>query len=163
MSLFNFFSSSDKDVGGEVLQAYFDEAVKFPEFGFGTYDAWLISLQTKVSDILDVVGGLVNANSASTSVAQSKTRMAQLASDSGGQATIPQIVAASGGQGDTVNWMQAVPEIASDSIKDLGTTVQTVGQGLLSTLSLTKYLPFILLGGVALYIGIVAQVPKKLK
>lgn len=158
MALFDFFASgpSDKDVGHEVLRAYFEEASKFPEFGYTDFDSWLVFLQSRVPDILELVGGLVNANAASTTVSGSAERMAQLGNESGGQATIPQLVAVAGGKGDSINWAQAVPEIAVETLSDVGSEAYTLSKniksGVLDTANMVKYLPWILGGAGILFI-----------
>lgn len=165
MSLFDIFSSSsaasDTDVGNQVLQAYFLEASKFPEFGFGDYDAWITSEQTKVSDIVELIGQLVKGNYASTTVDQAASRVQQLANSSGGQATPSDIIAAAGGKGDTINWSAAIPEVGAQTAKDtaayVATTAQNIGQGVMATTSLVKYLPWILGIGAGLYIFTVAK------
>lgn len=161
MSLFDWFSSTPKSVGDDLLTAYFNEASKFPEFAYPSYDAWMAFLLSKVPDYVELIGELVLNNEASTSVDQARDRMVQLANESGGQASIPQIVQAAGGRGDTINWMSAVPEIASNTAIDLAETageiVQGVGTGILSTAKLAKYLPWILGGAAALYIAVVAK------
>ena len=89
MGLFDYFSSpSDStSVGTEVLRAYYDEAKNYPEFTYPTFDNWLSAIRMKVPDIVIVIGDLVLDSSASTSVSQSKSRVAYLANQTGGKAT----------------------------------------------------------------------------
>lgn len=162
MSLFDIFSSnSDADVGNEVLQAYFYEAQKYPEFTYGSYEAWLTYMDAIVPDFAAFIGKLVNDNYASTTVDQAKDRVRQLANSSIGQAKIQNITAAAGGKGDQVNWAAGVPEIVGETAKDAAqyavNTAQAVGQGVMSTTALLKYLPWILGAGAALYIVTVAK------
>jgi hypothetical protein len=155
MSFFDLFSSeeSDASVGKRVLEGFFNEAANFSEFQFSSdFEAWLTYLKGKVSDIEELIGQLVKANYASTTIDQAIERVARLANTSSGLASIPDIVSAAGGRGDTVNWSAALPEIASESLSDAGAAIQNVGHGVLGTINMTKYLPFILLGAGALYI-----------
>lgn len=160
MSIFDFFSStvSDKDAGTEVLKAYYDEASYFPEFTYGSYEAWLIWLNSMgIPNFDEFVGELVKANSASTTIAQAASRVADLANKSGGQATTSQIVSAAGGKGDTINWSQAIPEIGYVTGSQLVESAQNVGQGVLSTANLMRYMPWILGVGGTIYIIYLAK------
>jgi len=159
MGLFDFFStSSDKDVGTKVLKAYFDEASQFSDFNYGTYDAWLVYLNSKGVPDFDVfIGELVNANKAAISPDDAAYAVANLANSSGGKATNTQIVSAAGGKGDTINWSEAVPEITSQSAADLLAATQNVGQGVLSTFKVAKYLPWILGAAGVIYIVMLAK------
>ena len=151
----DIFSSgpSDKDAGNQVLKAYFDEASKFPEFGFGDYDSWVTWLnQTFNGDFVSFIGNLVNMNYASESVSQAADQLTYLANASGGQATIPQITQNAGGSGDTVNYAAAIPEVASGAASTLVSTAENVGQGIISTGKMIKYLPWILGIGAAIYL-----------
>ena len=152
MSLFDFLTGgpSDKDVGTQVLQAYFNEAVNFPEFTYGTYDAWLVYLNSQGIPDFDVfVGNLVNSNKASISPSDAAQAVADLANMTSGMASNTQIVATAGGRGNTVNLSQAIPDVAIQSATDLVKATQNVGQGILSTAKLMQYLPWILgIGGV---------------
>lgn len=147
MGLFDLFSSTDStSVGLEILRAYYDEAKNYPEFTYKSFDEWLAAIRLKVSDIVTVIGDLVLQSSESTSVSQSKARVAYLANQSGGKATLPQIVSASGGTG-SVNISAAIPAVAKQSAKDVAKIAQNVGTGVISSLNMLKYLPVILIGG----------------
>ena len=152
-----FGGYGNKDVGNQVLEAYFDEAIKYPEFTYASYESWIAYLESRVPEFTDLIGELVNSNSASTTVGQAAERLYALANDSAGQATIPQITATSGGAGNTINWMAAIPEIAQESGSQILTTVQNVGTGALATANMVKYLPWILGGAAVLYIGVFAK------
>lgn len=148
MGLFDFFSSEQTptSVGTEILRAYYDEAKNFSDFTYKSFDQWLAALKLKVSDITEVIGDLVLQSSASTTVSESKSRVAYLANQTGGKATIPQIVQASGGKGD-VNLSAAIPAVAKQSAKDIAKVAQNVGQGVIGSLNMLKFLPVILIGG----------------
>lgn len=152
---------SDDSVGLEVLSAYFNEAVKYPEFSFSDYDSWIAWATAQVPDFQNFVGSLVNMNSASTTADQAATRLTALANNSGGQATLPQIVSSAGGNGDSINWAVAIPSIATQTTADVAayaaTVAQNVGTGVMGTLSLVQYLPWILGGAAALYIFTIAK------
>jgi len=157
MSWYNPFSDDSPDsVGDSLLKAYFEEASAFAEFSFADYEAWLTWLKSRVPDLALLIGELVISNVASTSVDDSRERMISLANQSRGQATIPELVQAAGGRGDSVNWGAGLPEIAINTTTDvaaLATEVaQNVGQGVISTMKLAKYLPWILGGSLVLYI-----------
>ncbi|NJM09359.1 MAG: hypothetical protein HC883_00205 [Bdellovibrionaceae bacterium] len=162
MSLFDWFTGpSDASVGREVLGAYFDKAVIFPEFGYSDFDTWLVHLESKVPGYVELIGELVKSNSASTTVSQAAERVALLGNQSGGLATVSQITQAAGGRGDTINWMAAIPEIAQDTLSDVADTAselaQNVGQGVLGTANMIKYLPWILGGAGALYLIVLGK------
>lgn len=160
MSMFDWFSGevSDKAAGTQVLQAFYNEASQFPEFTYGTYDAWLVWLNSKgVPDFDAFVGELVKSNVASTTIEQAASRVADLANKTGGLASNTQIVSAAGGKGDTINWSEAIPDIAYQSGVDALSAVQNVGEGVLATLNVTKYLPWILGAGGAIYLIFLAK------
>lgn len=157
MSFFDFFSDSDEEVGNEVLKAYYDEAYKFSDFNHATYEAWVNWLNSKVPGFVADTGALVKMNSASTSVEDSQDRMIYLANKSGGKANVAAITMAAGGNGSTVNWSAAIPDVASETAKDILAVVQTVGDGSLATVKLLKYMPWILGGAGALYIVFLAK------
>lgn len=161
MRFLDFFSSSDESVGNEVLSSYYNEAIKFEGFQYDSYETWVSWLNSRVPDFVSFVGELVKSTSASQSVGDAVERVALLANSSKGMATIPQITQTSGGRGDTVNWAQGIPDIVGETLYDAGeaviTTAQNVGEGALSTLKLTKYLPYILVGGAALYLALLAK------
>ena len=161
MGLFDWFTNSDESVGKNMLEAYYDEASNFTAFTHGTFDAYLSWLNARVPDFPAFLGELVRLNYASTTEGDAIDRLVELANSSGGEATIPQITTAVGGRGDTVNWAAGVPEIAYETIEDASAQAseiaQNVGQGVLSTLNLTKYLPWILAGGAVLYIAVLAK------
>lgn len=154
-------TSTPGGVGSQVLQGFYDQASTFEGFDYPSYEAWLAFLVSRVSDIVTLIGELVISNSASTSINDAISRVKQLAEDSGGQASIPEIVAAAGGTGNTINWSSGVPEIISATVKDTAAlaveTAQNVGLGVTSTLNLVKYLPWLLGGGAALYIFVLAK------
>lgn len=158
MGIFDIFSSDDSDsaVGKRVLQAYFDSAVSFPEFQFGDFDSWLTWLNSRVPSFDEVIGNLVKINYASTTEGQAQDRVALLANQTGGQANVSDITLAAGGKGDSVNWGAAIPEVGAQTVSDTikyGTEVlQNTGTGVMSTLALVKYLPWILGGAAAIYI-----------
>lgn len=151
MGLFDFFSSnSDKDVGTKVLKAYFDEASNFSDFTYGTYDAWLTYVNSKGIPDFDVfVGELVNGNKASISADDAANAVADLANRSGGMATTTQIVSAAGGKGDTINWSQAVPEVAYETGSQIA---DAVGKSSAGALFLIRNWPWLLGGMGALYV-----------
>jgi hypothetical protein len=152
LGLWSFSSKTPTSVGESILRAYFDEAINFTAFGFSDFDAWITYQKSRVPEVVELIGELVISNSASTTVAQAENRVRDLANQSGGSATKPQIVRAAGGSGDTVNWFELVPEVASQSVQDVVSTIQNVGEGVIGTVKLTKYLPWILLGAGALFI-----------
>lgn len=157
MGLFDIFGNSDKSTGNTVLTSYFNEAKNYPEFQFSDYDAWITWASSQIgSDFETFIGNLVNLNYASTTPSDSSVRLATLADQSGGQATIPQITSTAGGSGTTVNWVAGLPQIVADSAADAAVlaanVAQNVGTGVISTLSLVKYLPWILGGAGILYI-----------
>lgn len=154
MPLMDFFSKdSPEKIGQEVLMAYFNEAKNYSEFLTKNYKDFISSVNKKVPNFEGLVGELVQKNYASTSKAQAMSRLAMLANKSAGRATLPQIVQAAGGSGDTVNYVAAIPSVAKEGLKDVGRGavavgegVKAVGQGVVSTLKLGGYLPVILLG-----------------
>lgn len=154
MSLFDWFSSEESNVsvGEQVLKSYYNEAIKFPEFGFSSYEAWINSIKSKIPDYVELVGDLVIMNYASTSLEDSMDRAAQLANQSGGQASTQEIVMAAGGRGDTVNWSAGIPEITSGAAETLTDTFENIGEGVLATGNMLKYLPWILGAAGALYV-----------
>ena len=152
-----FGGDTPSSVGQKVLKAYFEEASKFPEFGFWNFEAWISSLNSKVENFPEFIGELVIANKASTSVEMAMDREAELANRTGGTATIAQITQTAGGRGDTINWAVAAPEIASESIQDVTNIAQNVGRGVIGSLNMVKFLPIILLGAGALYIYVSAS------
>ncbi len=161
--LFDIFSSSGQSVGKSLLNAYVDEALKFSEFPHADYDAFITWANARVPDYETLIGDLVAANYASTSVDQAMDRLISLANQSHGAASISQIVAVAGGRGDTVNWAAGIPEIsegvARDAIAQATEIAQGVGQGVLSTAKLMKYLPWILGAAGAVYIFTIAGGP----
>lgn len=163
------FSSEEADevVGQRLLSAYYNQAINFPEFPWTSFDLWLAHLNSKVPEFDKLVGELVKMNYASTTEAQAQDRLVELANQSAGEASPSQIVAVAGGKGDSINWSAAIPEIASESAADVTAVVQNVGKGVLGTLNMTKYLPWILLGAGALFIytqgGAIKGVMEKFK
>lgn len=156
-----FDGASDEDVGTQLLSAYYNEAIKSPDFTYTTFDSWLTYLNSLVPDYASLIGGLVKGNSASTTIDQAQNRLMQLADASSGQASVSQITATAGGSGDTINYSAAIPEVALESATEAAQyavqVAQDVGQGVSSTLSLVKYLPWILGGAAALYIFTMAK------
>ena len=152
------FSSepSDHDLGLKVVTAYATEALKYPEFKFSSVDEFITDATSKISDYLETVGSLVKANVASISQDDAVNSVIALADKSRGQASLSQIVMAAGGHGDTINYWQAVPEVAeetaTDIVKETKEVLQDVGTGALATLKLTKYLPWVLGVGGLLYL-----------
>lgn len=163
MSLFDWFGSANDpvQVGRKVLTSYYDEASKFPDFGFQSYESWLTMLNNIDPEFEKFIGDLVLMNYASTSPEMSADSVRQLANMTGGTASVPQIVKASGGDPNTVNWSAALPEVAVETAQDVAVlaqeVAQSVGQGVTSTLKLTKYLPWILGGAAAIYIAVLAK------
>lgn len=145
LGFFDWFGGGDSnyDVGKEVLMAYFDEASNFSEFTFSSFEAWESWLNSRVPDLVAFVGELVKSNVAATTVGQAADRVANLANQSAGQATIPEIIKAAGGSGDTVNWWAGVPEVASGIAEDTVEVFQEVGEGVIGSL---KYMPLIIAG-----------------
>jgi hypothetical protein len=154
----NIFGNSidSQTVGQKVLTAYYNEASNFSEFTYPSYEAWMAFLVSRVDDIVTVIGDLVIGNSASTTIGEAENRVASLANQSGGQATIQEIVSAAGGRGDTVNWFEGAQDVISQTAQDAAQlamdTAQNVGEGVISTTKLVKYLPWILGGAGVLYI-----------
>lgn len=168
MSFFDslFGGSSNNDVGRKLLMAYYQEAKNYPAFNYPSFEAWSAYLISRVPDFVTFIGELVNMNYASTTVGDAESRLVQLANSSGGEATIPQITKAVGGTGDTINWGAAVEEVSVETIADaaeqLSEVAQNVGTGVLSTVKLVKYLPFILLAAGGIYIFTIAKSHGKL-
>lgn len=159
MSLFDFFGGgdSDKAVGEKILTAYFDEASKFPSFTHASLEAFLVWADSVIPDFAAFVGQLVKSNYASTTIDEAANRLVDLASQTSGTARLQDIVSAAGGQGNTVNWVGGIPEIAAASGSQIVSAVQNVGTGVLSTANLMKYLPWILGAGAGLYIFTLAK------
>ena len=160
-----WFSGSNPTATGEkLLKAYFFEAQKFPEFTHPSFEAYVTFLKSRVPDIVETIGELVESNYRSTTVEQAETRMRILANQSGGKATIPQLVQTAGGSGDTINWWAAIPEVAQDTAIQAGSELLEsaqefkegagdVWEGGVGTLKVMKYLPWILGGVAVLAIG----------
>lgn len=159
----SWFGGDDPvQVGREVLSAYYDEAVKFPEFGYPSYEAWIEKLNSTIDPEFEkFIGDLVLMNSAATSPSMSADATRFLANQSGGTASVPQIVKAAGGDPNVVNWSAALPEIAVETTQDVvhlaQEVAQNVGQGVIGTVKLAKYLPWILGGAAALYVFVIAK------
>lgn len=152
-------ASSDQSNGTSILVMYFDEAKAYPDFHYSTPEEMIAAFNAKLGgqdDVPTMLGNLVRINSASTTLSDAGKRLRDLANSSKGMATIPQIIGAAGGRGDTINWGRAIPEVASQTAVDLAKETagiaQNVGTGVLDTLKLTKYLPIILLGAGALFL-----------
>lgn len=160
MGLWPFSSDeiSDYDLGLKIAMAYGDEAGKYSESKYRSGDEFVEYAVSKIPDYLETIGSLVKANVASISQSDAIEGVIRLAKRSKGQASLPQVVTAAGGHGDTINLWQAVPEIATETAKDIveetSEVVQAVGTGALATLKLTKYLPIILgIGGAIYFFG----------
>jgi len=158
MGFWPFSSSEDsnKELGLSLLQSYFDEARNFSEFPYNDFSGWVSELNSKIPDFDVLLGELVKSNYASTTEGQAHNRVIDLANQSSGQATPQEIVGAAGGRGDSVNWLGGIPEIAMDTVSDAvsqtSEAFQNVGTGVFGTLNIMKYLPWILIGGGALFI-----------
>ena len=152
------FSSelSDHDLGLKIATAYADRALNYPDFDFSSADEFIEDAETKIPDYLETIGSLVKANVASISQSDAVNNVIKLADASKGHASLSQVVMAAGGHGDTINLWQAVPEVVTETTKEIvkqaGEVAQAVGTGTLATLKLTKYLPWILGIGGALYL-----------
>jgi hypothetical protein len=163
-----WFSADDpQSTGKQILTQYFEVAKNFPAFGYTDYDAWMTAQNVIIPDFEAFVGGLVISNSASTTIGQAGSRLESLADQSGGTAKQWQIVSAAGkGVGDSVNWAAGIPAIAADTaldtLKYATTVAQNVGTGVMGTLSLVKYLPWILGIGAAVYFLPQLMVAKRL-
>lgn len=148
-------ASGDRDSGLSLLRAYFNTAKLFSSFGYPSFDAFITYAESKVPNFATNVGELVRMNKYSTTESEAQNRLTDLANKSQGKASLSQIIGAAGGTGDTVNWTAVVPDVAVEVGQNVVTTgseiLQNVGTGVVSTLNLVKYLPWIL-GGV----GIVA-------
>ncbi len=158
----SIFGSTPETVGRDVLTGYYNEAINFPAFTHPSFDAWIAYLDSRINENFALfIGELVESVSASSTVSQARERLAQLANSSGGEATIPQLTATAGGRGDTVNWMQGVQDVTVDTVEDVAQlatdTLQNVGEGVLGTMKLVKYLPWILGGAAALYVFVLAK------
>jgi len=156
------FGSTPESTGKNVLTGYYNEAIKFPNFTYRSFDSWLAYLDSRINEnFAKFVGELVESVSASSTVAEARERLVQLANSSGGEATIPQLTASAGGRGDTVNWIQGVQEVTVDTVEDVSQlateTLQDIGEGVTDTMKLVKYLPWILGAGAALYIFVLAK------
>lgn len=151
-----FGGDSNVDIGKRLLTAYYNEASQFSSFQHPSYDAFVAYLVARDPTFVEGLGDLVLGNYHSTSVGQAEDRMISLANQSEGTGTIGQLVQAAGGNGSTVNWWAMVPEATGDTISDLAAistnVAQNVGTGVLGTLNMVRYLPFILIGGGALYL-----------
>jgi hypothetical protein len=152
-----FGSDSDHDVGLAVVTAYANQAMKYPQnFPYTSVDDFVAYATSKVSDYLETVGSLVKANSASISQSDAENSVIAAADSSQGTATLPQIVMAAGGHGASINYFQAVPEVATNIASDVATTAavitQSVGAGALGTLKLARFLPLLLVGAGAAFI-----------
>ena len=162
---FDFFSSStdvsaDRADGMMLLEAYYNTAASFADFGYSSFAdflAWIERGSTVATDI----GELVRMNNMSTTLDEAKSRLTDLASKSRGKATASEIVRAAGGTGDTVNWYAAAPAIAEDvaetAVETAGEVLSNVGTGVLGTLKLVKYLPYVAVGVGALYLYLQAK------
>lgn len=145
-------SSDDQANGTSALTAYFDQAHIYPGFPFASPQEMIGKFESIEPNYAANIGELIRINSASETFSDAVQHLRELADSTQGRATTVYITQAAGGKGDTVNWMQAFPEIAVDSAKDLahevGEIAQNVGTGVLGTLKLAKYLPwFVVLGG----------------
>lgn len=158
-SFSEFFSSSttDRELGLSILRVYYDEAKYYSSFGYKSFDEFLSYAESKVEGFATNVGELVRMNTYSTSESEAMSRVKDLAQKSQGLASLSQIIAASGGSGDTVNWSAVIPDVVADSTQQAGQLVQSVGTGVSGSLEMLKYLPWII-GGLALvYVVIVAS------
>lgn len=163
-SFSDFFSSSstsNRDLGIDLLRSYYDYARLNAGFNYSSFDDFISKAEAKVPDFATNIGELVNMNSASTTQGEARNRLIDLANKSQGTASLSQIVTAAGGTGDTVNWTQAIPEIAVETGTNLVTTtsdiLQSVGEGSIATLKLFKYLPWIIGGAALLYVAFMAK------
>jgi hypothetical protein len=152
-----FSSSTDHDVGLAVVTSYVNEAMKYPQnFTYTSVDDFVTYATSQVSDYLETIGSLVKMNSASISQSGAQAAVVKAADDSQGTATLPQIVMAAGGHGGTINYFQAVPEVATNIASDVATTAaditQSVGTGALGVLNMSRFLPLLLVGAGAVVI-----------
>lgn len=161
--------AQDRESGLRMVRAYFDAARNYGDFLYTDFDSFITDLNRKQGgrDFAQDVGELVRMNYASTSESQSIGYLQFLANQSKGQATPSQMIQAAGGSGDNVNWTAGIPEIAvgtgQAAITQAAETLTTVGQGVISTLNMAKYLPWIVLGAgvIAIYFYVNKYGPSK--
>ena len=153
-SLTDIFSSSsvldDRANGLILMQAFYDKAQSF-QIPYASFDAYLTDAEKKVPEFAANLGELVRINSLSTDMTSAVTRMQDLAVKSKGLASLSAQVMAAGGTGDTVNWSELLPSVAGDVASTGLNVLENVGHGVLGTLNLVKYLPWILGGAAILY------------
>lgn len=153
--------SSDRELGIELLRTYYEAARIHPGMVHSSFDAFLSSSESIVPQYADLIGELVKSNKYSTSVSEAKNRLIDLATKSKGTAALQQIVQAAGGSGDTVNWTGIIPDlskdVATEVMTEAGEFLQNTGTGVMSTLNLVRYLPWIVGGAAIIYLVIVAS------
>jgi len=157
LSWFESDPTDDRSVGLRVLQAYYDRAKSYPGFMYSSFSAFLTAMERATplaTDIGELIRQTYRTNSESTAI----SRVKDLAVKSQGMAQAGSLIQAAGGAGNSINWSVAVsevtPQIVGDTFEYAGEVLQDVGTGVMGTLSLVKYLPYILLGGGALYIAL---------
>ncbi len=162
MSFLDWFSSekSDRETGIAILESYFDEASKFSSFPYGSLDAYVTAIESKIPGYADLLGQIQKANYASVSLDDSKELARELANASGGTAK-PQDIMSKTTNSSGINWSAAIPEVTSNTVSDVGDKLYEVAQdvstGTFGTLKLLKYAPYIVLGGGALYLVFMAK------
>jgi hypothetical protein len=145
----DWFSSQDSldlEHGDEVLQAFFDAAVLSSRFIYSDYnsfraasggDSFVLSLGKAVRD--NMHPGLFEVWY--TPYGDAAKRAAKLAEDTNGSATPAQI-------------LNTAIDKSADVITDIS---EGISSGASSVAGFIKYLPFVAVGGVALYIFVIAK------
>ncbi len=158
MSLFDWSSDTPFSIGEEILQAYYYEAVQFESFlqSFPSYEAF-VEWGERATTLRFDMGELVQNTSLTNSKESAISRVQDLARKSFGQAKQGDIIRAAGGSGNEINWFVFVPAVSQDVaegvLKEGLDIAQSIGTGVTSSLKMLKYLPFILVGAGALWIG----------
>jgi hypothetical protein len=169
--------SQDAANGLTLLTTYFTAASQFTNFPYPDIATFQSYCETLVPGFTANLGELVRLNSASTTLGQAEDRLTALATNNQGNwpsspagLNLSQMTGAAGGMGDSVNWQLAIPTVAAQTVAQVASgavsAVSAVGSGILSAgstaIALIQYLPYIALGGAALYIFTIAGGPAKL-
>lgn len=151
---------SPRDLGLRVLEAYYNDARGYGQFQFSTFGeflAWAERATTLATDI----GELIQNNSSTISEGEAVDAVRTLAHRSQGTASQGQIMQAAGSGYVSMNWTSAAPELAAEvgeGVLETGKEyAMAVGEGVGGTIKLVKYLPWIILGGSALYVFVIAK------
>lgn len=165
-SIFGYTQSDDPANGLTLLTSYFNEATNYPDnFSYDNVQDFITAISTQLNeDFQSFVGQTYRLAQSAISLSQAQAQMVALADSTQGAANPSQITQAAGAIGaaaNQVNLSQAIPTVtgqtaetvatqAANVAANVGTAVESVGQGVIASVNMLQYLPYILLGAGAL-------------